>query len=85
MTTFSDHPATEDALDRERLVTALHGLMMAPRLQTPLVVGLYGGWGTGKTTVMQMLRARLNEPDQPTGGRPLTLWFEYAGRHPCAP
>jgi hypothetical protein len=72
MTTWSDHPSADDSLDRARLVDALHDMLKAPGLATPLVVGLYGGWGMGKTSVMGMLRDRLTAQPQP----PLTLWFD---------
>jgi len=72
MTTWSDHPSADDSLDRARLVDAIHDMLKAPGLATPLVVGLYGGWGTGKTSVMGMLRDKLTAQPQP----PLTLWFD---------
>ncbi len=49
----------DDALDRRTAVEALEKLLTAPNLALPLVVGIYGGWGTGKTSVMRLLRRRL--------------------------
>jgi hypothetical protein len=51
---------------------------------TPLVIGVYGGWGTGKTSLMRMLRRRLERrPDARVGPEPepfdpnmLALWFD---------
>jgi KAP family P-loop domain len=84
----SDNPLTyvaEDTLDRRHAVSALHVLLTDPRRSTPLVVGVYGGWGTGKTSVMRMLRRKIEGlPDvalqaaakeQPDPGV-LTLWFD---------
>jgi KAP family P-loop domain len=40
-------------------------------LRTPLTVGIYGGWGAGKTSVMLTLEERLAQaPDR------LMLWFD---------
>jgi hypothetical protein len=38
-------------------------------LDTPMTIGVYGRWGSGKTSVMKLLKARL-----PTGSR--SVWFE---------
>ena len=71
----SDNPVDfrkpqDDWLDRRPSVMALKRLLESPRRATPLVVGIYGGWGTGKTSVMQTLRRELASPDQ------LALWFD---------
>lgn len=60
-----------DWLDRGPAVDALQQLLDSDGLQTPLTVGVYGGWGTGKTSVMLTLKERLGEsPDR------LMLWFD---------
>jgi KAP family P-loop domain len=65
---FADPAA--DWLDRGPAVQALRRLLDSPALATPLVVGVYGGWGTGKTSVMQTLEASLTAPQR------LILWFD---------
>jgi len=45
-------------------------VLESPTLATPLVVGVYGGWGTGKTSVMRTLEAELKSPDR------VMLWFD---------
>jgi len=37
--------------------------------QTPFVLGVYGGWGTGKTSLMMLLQRSLEDDDHPT------VWF----------
>ena len=73
--------ATElDELGRARYVEALADV--TTRAETPLVVALYGAWGSGKTSLMLQLRRRL-EPNH-DGTRPLeleqatarTVWFD---------
>jgi len=51
-------------------VQALRRLLDSPALETPLVIGVYGSWGTGKTSVMQTLAAALTAPER------LILWFD---------
>ncbi len=60
----------QDWLDRRPTVDALARLLADPDVLTPLAVGVYGGWGTGKTSVMQTLKAEL------CGSGTLMLWFE---------
>ena len=59
-----------DWLERGPAVQALRRLLASPALATPLVIGIYGGWGTGKTSVMQTLEAELAAPER------LMLWFD---------
>ena len=49
---------------------ALKRLLAGVALETPLVVGIYGGWGSGKTSVMRTLAAELGRPDR------VLLWFD---------
>jgi len=65
---FTD-PA-KDWLERSNAVSALQRLLDSPDAATPLVVGVYGGWGTGKTSVMRTLETRLQAPDR------LIVWFD---------
>jgi predicted KAP-like P-loop ATPase len=62
--------AGTDWLERGPAVQALHRLLDSPALETPLVIGVYGSWGTGKTSVMQTLEAALTTPER------LILWFD---------
>jgi iron(II)-dependent oxidoreductase len=65
----------------------LAGLIANPSNQTPLVIGIYGSWGSGKTTLMQAMRQRLDgqataELAQRLGAPPgamrpcKTVWFQ---------
>lgn len=83
--TYSDSPIQiemKDQLGRKAAVRALFRLLADERLETPLVVGVYGGWGTGKTSVMRMLESLLVGKGQEqregakAGPEVLTLWFD---------
>ena len=63
---------TDDRLGRADLIRSLSGLLRSDRLETPLVVGIYGNWGSGKTTVMRMLERELAQRNDKT----LNLWFD---------
>ena len=76
MTSWSDHALSnidDDRLDRRRLVGSLADLLSGAGLETPLVVGIYGDWGSGKTSVMDMLRSQLKANG---GDKTICLWFD---------
>ena len=54
-----DNPFLNDVLDRKPLVEFLAGLI--GRLSGPFVLALDSPWGTGKTTLVQMLKAKLEQ------------------------
>lgn len=54
----------EDAFGHERLVDALELLLANVENEQSLVVGLFGTWGTGKSSIVQLLFDRINDPDQ---------------------
>ena len=53
----NDAPTDEDELGRHHLVAALE--RVARSAETPLVIAVYGSWGSGKTSLMKQLRRRL--------------------------
>lgn len=53
----SDNPLQHDALERKPLVDFLASLI--GRLEGPFVLALDSPWGTGKTTIVKMLQAKL--------------------------
>lgn len=66
---LNDEPAVEDLLDRLKLATALAATV--EQCETPLVVGLYGTWGTGKTSLMRIMEAELLK-----AGNIVPIWFD---------
>ena len=69
---YGDNPISDlrlDWLDRNKAVDALQAVLIEGELDTPLVVGVYGGWGTGETSVIGLLKASLP-------GEALALWFD---------
>jgi hypothetical protein len=73
--THADNPVTfvdssADWLGRRSAADALLRLLSGPNLLTPLAIGVYGGWGTGKTSLMKTLAAELGRSAN------LLLWFD---------
>jgi hypothetical protein len=58
---IGEKPATEDRLGRRGLVKSLAAMLGDPSQQTPLTLALLGDWGSGKTTVMELLAAKLKK------------------------
>ena len=69
---LTDSATKEDGLKRGHYVSAL--ARITSQSETPLVVGVFGEWGTGKTSLMRMIDAELSH----SGIR--TVWFD-AWRH----
>src|SRR4030066_371451 len=65
----NDLPAEEDALDFSPYVATLANIIASDSTRTPLTIGIFGTWGSGKTSLMHMVRKRL-----PKGSR--VAWFD---------
>lgn len=73
--TFHDAPIAsraQDHLGRDAVAKALHTLVTRnPVAESALVIGVFGAWGSGKSSLMTLLRRRVEED-----GRAHVLWFE---------
>lgn len=72
MARFGDNPISgvaDDQLDRRLAVDALGEVIRHPDLETPMTLGIFGEWGSGKTSVMRMLQAGLAAPH-------VTVWID---------
>ncbi|MEP7344764.1 MAG: P-loop NTPase fold protein [Gemmatimonadaceae bacterium] len=68
----SDRPvrtAAEDVLDFATISSGLSRFLQNPRTQPPITIAIEGQWGTGKSSLMNMVRAELDEQGFPT------VWF----------
>ncbi len=66
----NDEATGEDSLNRLQYARAL--AEVARTGGTPLVIGLYGTWGTGKTSLMRQIQAALTKSEVPIE----TVWFD---------
>jgi len=64
----NDEATDVDKLNREQYAEAFARL--AESCDTPLVIGLYGSWGIGKTSLMKLIERKLN----PENSR--SVWFD---------
>ena len=63
----SDEPAAEVVrFGFDGYADTLAGLIVNKKNKTPLVVGIYGHWGSGKTTLMKAIKSRLDGSEQTT-------------------
>jgi len=69
-TYLTDHATDTDLLRYEDFQSALHEILT--QAETPLTIGVFGPWGSGKTSLMQMLRQQL-EGEGLASRR--TVWF----------
>jgi len=65
ITALSDAPVKkntfkEDAFELGRTMGPVYDILRHPKTQTPLSIGIYGTWGSGKSTAMHWLEDRLD-------------------------
>ncbi|HUL10622.1 MAG TPA: P-loop NTPase fold protein, partial [Methylococcaceae bacterium] len=69
---LSDDPTEQDQLGRGYLVEELGRRIR--HCPTPLVIGVHGDWGTGKTSFLMQLRRYLDDDSQKVPA--VTVWFD---------
>lgn len=66
---LDDQPSVVDLLNFDQFAVALREVMLNPQTKTPFIIGIFGRWGTGKSTLMRMLERDLEERGV------TTVWF----------
>jgi len=73
---LDDLPSDVDKLGFEPYAQALSDILLDPNTHTPLTLGLFGSWGSGKTSLMrQMQQAVENDGEKDKTPRYRTVWF----------
>ena len=77
LSTLSDAPAIEDALNFAPYAKTLADIVADPATETPLTIGVFGDWGSGKTSLMRMVERRVRDrPAAEIQAFPVEpLWF----------
>ena len=78
---ISDEPEeNSDLFGFDAYAKTIAGLIANKENKTPLVIGIYGSWGSGKTTLMQTVRSHLGEIEGYKDKTPYrnckTVWFQ---------
>ncbi len=79
---WSDRETLDDCLGFSSYVESLADVCLEADI-APLTVGIFGSWGSGKTSLMKMLRQRIDEQPGKVGEKVVTLWFNawrYEGK-----
>ena len=72
---LGDQPVPDqDLLNFTRYVNPLVELLTNRQTETPLTIGLFGRWGSGKTTLMQMIEKHTDR-DEMGAMRGFHVWF----------
>src|SRR4030067_3148435 len=56
-------------------------LIAAKSTRTPLTIGIFGEWGSGKTTLMQLIKARLEETEKLTHPKAIFSFLTFSERN----
>lgn len=57
----NDEPAKEDLLGIAHEVHEMAEMLLLRKVKPPLAVGILGGWGSGKSTVMRLMQVKMDE------------------------
>jgi predicted KAP-like P-loop ATPase len=69
----TDGFSSDDQFGFDRSTITLPAMIRDKGFSTPFCIGIYGDWGTGKTSFMRQLEKRLKEGDGKP--RPVPVWF----------
>jgi WD40 repeat protein len=77
-----DRPSSVDALERKVFVDALHDFLTSPMTDPPVVIGVHGPWGHGKSSVLTQLRDRLDpaSPERSDAPSHKIAWYDDTNR-----
>ena len=64
---FTDQAAVKDHFNIANYYSGLSRFITS--CNTPMTIGIQGDWGTGKTSIMRMIDAELNQSSQPCRGK----------------
>lgn len=73
---LSDLPVVDDdKLDFAPYANTIANIILNPKTSTPLTIGIFGSWGSGKTSLMRMVERRLKSSDTENNRMTHSIWF----------
>lgn len=69
---LDDSPAKRDLLGHDIYSATLADIILNQYTSTPLTIGVFGSWGSGKTTLMQLTKGKIDDSEVQTH---FTIWF----------
>jgi hypothetical protein len=79
-TAHPDDAAEQDLLGFDPYADALADIILKDETKPPLVIGVYGPWGSGKSTFMNIVRGKLAERSGGRRSRSLAGWRPWRPR-----
>jgi gamma-glutamyl hercynylcysteine S-oxide synthase len=74
---FNDTPSPEDTFHFAAYAKTISDIIAAKHNETPLTIGIFGSWGSGKTSLMQLIRRNLDTYKKDENFRRCkTVWFQ---------
>lgn len=58
---LEDEVATNDSLGYQPYVNAISSAILNDEVKTPFVIGIYGKWGSGKSSLMNLVRGKVDK------------------------
>lgn len=71
-----DQPTAIDTLGFAPYVEALSNIVAGQGTRTPLVVGVFGKWGSGKTSLMRQIETKITEAQRTDWQHAKVVWFD---------
>jgi len=73
---MGDNPASEDSLGYSDYAEVLYRIIMdVPVIETPICIGIHGKWGSGKTSLMEQIKKKLDSKES-RAADVRTVWFD---------
>src|SRR3989304_7050804 len=73
---ISDIYCEKDLLGFDKYIDTLRGMITHKDFRTPFCIGIFGKWGSGKTSFMHLLEKRLSEDTREKNTIPIIpIWF----------
>lgn len=69
---LDDSPAEDDLLGYTQYSSTLADVLLSQYTSTPLTIGIFGAWGSGKTTLMRLTKKQI---DDSGASHYFTIWF----------